>query len=43
MVDCGADQGRSFLETGGVAALRRGFSKGEKADLGRKMPFLNGH
>jgi hypothetical protein len=39
MADCVSDQGRSDLETGGVAALRRGFPDRENAELGRKMPF----
>jgi hypothetical protein len=43
MVDCGSDQGRSDFETAGVAALRRGFQKSENADMGRKMPFPDGH
>jgi hypothetical protein len=43
MVDCGSDQGRSDFETAGVAALRRGFQKRENADMGRKMPFPDGH
>jgi hypothetical protein len=41
MVAWGSDQGRSFSETTGVAALRRGFPKGENADLEPKMPFPN--
>jgi hypothetical protein len=43
MVACGSDQGRSFLATAGVAALRRGLPEREIAGLGRKMPFLEGH
>ena len=39
MVDCVSDQGRSDLETGGVAALRRGFPNRENEELERKMPF----
>jgi hypothetical protein len=42
MVACGSDQGRSDFETAGVAWLRRGFQKSENAELGRKMPFLDG-
>jgi hypothetical protein len=41
MAACGSDQGRSVIETTGVAALRRGFQQGENADMGRKMPFLD--
>jgi len=40
MVGCGSDQGRSILETAGVAVLRRGVPKSENADLGLKVPFL---
>jgi hypothetical protein len=40
MVDCGSGQGRSNVETAGVAALRRGFQHRENAGLGRKMPFV---
>jgi hypothetical protein len=40
MVNCGSDQGRRIFETGGVAALRRGFHKYENAELGRKAPFM---
>jgi hypothetical protein len=43
MVDCGSDQGRSDFATAGVARLRRGFQKSENADMGRKMPFPDGH
>ena len=43
MVDFGTGQGRSDDETGGVAALRRGFQLSENADLDRKMPFVDGH
>jgi len=43
MVNCGSGQGRSEFETGGLAALRRGFQLSENAGLGRKMPFLVGH
>jgi hypothetical protein len=51
MVDCGPDQGRSEVETrrrslesqASVAALRRGFQPSENAELGRKMPFMDGH
>jgi hypothetical protein len=43
LVDCGSSQGRSVLETAGVAALRRGFPKRENAGLGRKMPIMGGH
>jgi hypothetical protein len=51
MVGCGSDQGRSEVETrrrsleseAGVAALRRGFRPSENADLGHKMPFMDGH
>ncbi len=43
MVYCGPDQGRSEVETAGVAALRRGFQPSENAELGRKMPFMDGH
>jgi hypothetical protein len=34
-----AVQGRSNFETGGVAALRRGFQNCENSGLGQKMPF----
>jgi hypothetical protein len=43
MVGCGSDQGRSEVETAGVAALRRGFQPSENAELGHKMPFMDGH
>jgi hypothetical protein len=43
MVDCGPDQGRSEVETTGVAALRRGFQPSENTELGRKMPLMDGH
>jgi len=43
MVDCGSDQGRSEVETGGVAALRRGFQQSENAGLDHKMPFMDRH
>jgi hypothetical protein len=43
MVDFGSGQGRSEVETGGVAALRRGFQPNENAGLGQKMPFLVDH
>ena len=42
MVDFGSGQGRSEVETAGVAALRRGFQPSENAGLGRKMPFVDG-
>jgi hypothetical protein len=42
MVDFGSVQGRSHIETAGVAALRRGFQWSQNADLDRKMPFLDG-
>ena len=42
MVDFGSGQGRSALETGGVAALRRGYQGWENAVLGQKMLFLDG-
>jgi hypothetical protein len=37
--DFGSGQGRSDFETGGVAALRRGFQNRENAGLGQKMLF----
>ena len=40
VVDFGSGQGRSEVETAGVAALRRGFQPNENAGLGRKMPFV---
>jgi hypothetical protein len=40
MVDFGSGQGRSEVETAGVAALRRGFQPSENAGMGQKMPFL---
>jgi hypothetical protein len=43
VVDFVSGQGRSDLETGGVAGLRRGFPKGENAGRERKMPFMDGH
>ena len=43
MVDFGSGQGRSSLETAGVAGLRRGFQSCENAGRGRKMPFWVGH
>jgi hypothetical protein len=43
MVDFGSGQGRSDVETAGVAALRRGIQQSENAGMGQKMPFLNGH
>ena len=43
MVAHGSGQGRSNVETGGVAALRRGFQQSENTGLGRKMPFMHGH
>ena len=33
MVDFGSDQGRSEIETAGVALLRRGFQLSENAEL----------
>jgi hypothetical protein len=42
-VGWGPDQGRRMIETGGVAALRRGFQSSENADMGLKMPFPNNH
>jgi hypothetical protein len=41
MVYFGSGQGRSEVETGGVAVLRRGFQLSENAGLDQKMPFLN--
>jgi hypothetical protein len=41
MVGCGSGQGRSDVETAGVAALRRGFQHRENAGPGHKMPFMN--
>jgi hypothetical protein len=38
-VACGSGQGRSEIETAGVAAHRRGFQYSKNAGLGRKMPF----
>jgi len=43
MVDFGSGQGRSDIETEGVAALRRGFKYRENTGLGRKMPFVDEH
>jgi hypothetical protein len=52
MVGCGSDQGCSEVETrrrsleseaSVVAALCRGFQPSENAELGRKMPFMDGH
>jgi hypothetical protein len=43
MVDFGSGQGRSDFETGGVAALRRGFQNYENAGLSQKMLFIDGH
>jgi hypothetical protein len=43
MVDVGSGQGRNDVETGGGAALRRGFQQSENAGLGRKMPFTAGY
>jgi hypothetical protein len=42
MVDFGSGQGRSDIETGGVAVLRRGIQYRENTGLGRKMPFVDG-
>ena len=42
MVDFDSGQGRSDFETGGVAALRRGFQNRENAGLGQKMLFPDG-
>jgi hypothetical protein len=41
-VDFGSGQGRSELETAGVAALRQGFPRSENAGRGQKMPFMDG-
>jgi hypothetical protein len=38
MVDFGSGPSRSDFETGGVAALRRGFQNREIAGLDQKMP-----
>jgi hypothetical protein len=43
MVNFGSGQGRSEVETAGVAALRRGIQPSENAGLDRKAPFLAGH
>jgi len=43
VVDFGSGEGRSDLETGGVAGLRRGFPKSENAGRGRKMPAMDGY
>jgi hypothetical protein len=43
VVDFDSGQGRRGVETGGVAALRRGFQQRENAGLGQKMPFLEEH
>jgi hypothetical protein len=43
MVDCGSDQGRSVFGNAGVMSLRRVFQKCENADMGLKMPFMDGH
>jgi hypothetical protein len=40
MVDFGSGQGRSYFETGGIAALCRGFQNGENEGLGQKNHFL---
>jgi hypothetical protein len=42
MVDFGSSQGHSDFETGGIAALRRGFQNHENAGLGQKMLYPNG-
>jgi hypothetical protein len=42
MVGFGSGQGRSILETAGVAALRRGSQGRENAGRSRKMPLLDG-
>jgi hypothetical protein len=39
----GSGQGRNEVETGGAAALRRGFQNRENTGLGQKMPFPDGH
>jgi hypothetical protein len=43
MVSFGSGQGRREVETGGVAALRRGFQPSDNAGLDRKAPFLDWH
>jgi hypothetical protein len=43
MVDFGSSQGRSDVESAGVAALRRGIQQSENAGMGQKMPFQNGY
>ena len=43
MVDCSSDQGSSVFESAGAVRLRRGFQKRENADMGCKMPFMDGH
>jgi hypothetical protein len=40
-VDFSSGQGRSEIETAGVAALRRGFQQSENTGLGQKMPFVD--
>jgi hypothetical protein len=40
MVNFGSGQGRSEVETGSVAGLRRRFQPSENIGLDRKVPFL---
>jgi hypothetical protein len=43
IADFGSGQGRSDFETGGVAALRRGFENRENAGMSQKMLFPVNH
>ena len=43
LVDFGSGQGRSNIETGGVAALRREFQYRENTGLGKKMRSMDWH
>jgi hypothetical protein len=42
MVNFGSGQGRSDIETGGAAALRRRIQYRESTGLGLKVPFVGG-
>jgi hypothetical protein len=43
MVDFDSEQGLSVFATAGIVRLCRGLQKSENADLGQKMPFMDGH
>ncbi len=43
MVDFYSEQGLSVFATAGIVRLCRGLQKSENADLGQKMPFMDGH